>query len=159
MWTNIVRPYEDKPPKIISELRPWQQKYADILETEPEPRKVYWIYDENGNNGKSEFCRYMLRNNKAMWIRTAKASDIKMLLLEHKQCRDLIFDLPRDDNKISYALLEELKDGLIFSGKYEGGIKEISIPHIIVMSNQRPWYHKLSIDRLDVYDLNQPDFT
>ena len=80
-----------------------------------------------------------------------------MLLLEKKDCRDLIFDLPRDDKTISYSLLEELKDGFIFSGKYEGGIREIAIPHIIVMANYLPDTTKLSLDRWKIQELKDED--
>lgn len=153
-YTNITFPFKEEPKKTINELYAWQKKYYDLLKTEPENRIIYWIYDEEGNKGKTEFCRLLFREKKAMWIRTAKASDIKMLLLEHKNCRDIIFDLPRDDKNISYSLLEELKDGFLFSGKYEGGMKEISIPHILVMANYHPDLTKLSNGRIIVDILN-----
>lgn len=147
-FTNIKTPYTEILEPTITEFKNWQQKVINIMKQKPERRTIYWIYDENGNSGKTELCRYLFRKNEIMWIRTAKTNDIKHILSENKNCRDIIFDLPRDSKTIDYTLLEELKDGLLFSGKYEGKCKEIAIPHIFIMSNQKPNLNKMSKDRI-----------
>lgn len=148
-FTNIETPYQEELQEIITDLYPWQKNVTEILKQKPEKRTIYWIYDKNGNNGKTELCRYLFRQKLIMWIRTAKTNDIKHILSENKNCRDIIFDLPRNHGKkIDYALLEELKDGLLFSGKYEGLVKEIAIPHIFIMSNEKPLEGKLTQDKI-----------
>lgn len=147
-YTNIELPYQEELCEIITDFNDWQKNVIDTLKTKPENRIIYWIFDETGGKGKTQLCRYLFRNKQIMWIRTAKSNDIKHILSENKNCRDIIFDLPRSDNKIDYGLLEELKDGLLFSGKYEGLIKEIAIPHIFVMSNEKPKLTKMSNGRI-----------
>lgn len=147
-FTNIKKPWKENPKPTITEFKDWQQNVIDILKTEPEDRIIYWIYDKKGNSGKTELCRHLFRKDEIMWIRTAKTNDIKHILSETKNCRDIIFDLPRKSKPIDYTLLEELKDGLIFSGKYEGKCLEITTPHIFVMSNQKPDLTAMSEDRI-----------
>jgi len=51
------------------------------------------------------------------------------------------------ENYISYEALEEIKDGLFFSGKYESGMVCINPPHVVVLCNFAPDESKLSKDR------------
>lgn len=155
IYTNINIPYKENLKPVITEFNNWQKIVIDTIKTEPEPRLIYWIYDKNGGKGKTELCRYLFRNKLIMWIRTAKTNDIKHILSEKKNCRDIIFDLPRSQNKIDYGLLEELKDGLLFSGKYEGTCIEISIPHIFIMSNELPILQNMSENRIIIIDLEE----
>jgi len=50
--------------------------------------------------------------------------------------------------------MEELKDGVLFSGKYESKTKIYDIPHVIVFANFLPKENALSKDRLKIIDLN-----
>lgn len=62
----------------------------------------------------------------------------------------IVLDIPRNvpDDFISYTCIEELKNGLFLSGKYESQIGAfVDIPHIIVFSNREPDYDKMSRDR------------
>nr|QXN75459.1 MAG: replication associated protein [Virus sp.] len=153
-FTNIETPYQEELEDIITNLYPWQQQVVDTLNKKPEKRKIYWIHDPTGNKGKTELCRYLFRQKLICWIRTAKTNDIKYILSEFKNCRDIIFDLPRNHGRfIDYGLLEELKDGLLFSGKYEGLVREIAIPHIFIMSNELPQPNKLTEDKLVIINI------
>jgi len=40
-----------------------------------------------------------------------------------------------------------LKDGVVFSGKYEGGARLFPPPHVIIFANFLPDFTKLSADR------------
>jgi hypothetical protein len=69
--------------------------------------------------------------------------------------RMVILDLPRHNQEFTnYGLLEQLKNGLVMSGKYEGGTFAFPSPHVIVMSNQEPDYEKFSLDRWKVINLD-----
>ena len=67
----------------------------------------------------------------------------------------VIFDLERStEEKFNYEVLERLKNGVIFSGKYESTTKYFPIPHIFVFSNWDPDKTKLSLDRWDIHKIN-----
>ena len=51
--------------------------------------------------------------------------------------------------------MEEIKDGLIYSGKYEGGFANIEHPHVIVVSNFAPELSKLSEDRWNILKIDK----
>jgi hypothetical protein len=53
-----------------------------------------------------------------------------------------------------YSLMEDLKDGLMFSGKYDGGPKLFDSPMVVVFANWEPDYTKWSADRYDVRKLD-----
>ena len=58
------------------------------------------------------------------------------------------FDLARDKvDYISYGLLEVIKNGKVFSTKYESCLKEFKPPSMVVVINQCPAMDKLSADR------------
>ena len=46
--------------KLISELRPWQQKVIDILSDDPDDRTVHWFWERNRNVGKTALTKYIL---------------------------------------------------------------------------------------------------
>lgn len=144
--TNIIMPYEEKLCPLITEFNEWQAELIDILQTEPDFRSIHVYVDYEGHKGKTSICRYLSRNNRINWIKTGTVDGSKHILMESKNCRDIAFDLPRGALP-PYQLIEELKDGLLYSTKYEGGKKEIAIPHIIIFTNKYPNIDKLSKDR------------
>jgi len=154
---NLKLDYEESP-TIIDEVKlyEWQKWIVNIIKNEiPNSRDVIWIYDCNGNNGKSEICKFLHFHKLAEWIQGGKATDIKNMLLTNKECRDIVIDLSRStEGYVSYTVMEELKNGYIYSGKYEGGKKLITTPHVIIMANFLPDTTKLSSDRWKVYELN-----
>ncbi len=69
--------------------------------------------------------------------------------------RVLILDCPRSKQGdfIQYDFLEDVKNGRVFSGKYESGMKYLPACHVVVMMNEDPDYTKLSSDRFEVIEL------
>ncbi len=59
------------------------------------------------------------------------------------------------EDYVSYQALEEIKDGIFFSGKYEGGMKIFNSPHVICFANFSPAEHKLSGDRWVVEEVSK----
>lgn len=157
--TNIEKKYTPILCPILKddELYDWQKNIVNILATEPDKRTINWVHDPSGGVGKTTICRKLFREKKIMWIKTANEDQIKTIIAANQNCRDFCFDLPRCQPLISYRLLEELKDGLLFSGRYEGCCKEIAIPHIIVFSNREPNYSGLTEDRWNIIRLEKND--
>lgn len=119
----------------------WQIELYDYLQQEPDDRKIYWIWSRIGGKGKSQFCKYLIYHHNALYIDEAKKSDIMSTILKHDmdKCRIVLLDVPRaNGNKISYKSLESIKNGVIYSGKYEGGYKLFNAPHIVVFANEEP---------------------
>lgn len=146
-----------RPLKVITELKPWQQQLKELLEQEPEDRKIIWIYENVGNVGKSAFSKYAVIKMDALYITEGKKSDIINIVYNYtkeKELDILILDVPRENgNKISYKSLEEIKNGLICNTKYETGNMVINAPHIVVFANEAPELYKFSMDRWEIYKI------
>jgi len=155
-------PVPKVPIEYITELYEWQQKIYDLCVVKPNPRDIVWIYDKNGNNGKTEFCRYMYNALDAIIIDGGTKKDIACLIamLIEKDNRDFgkkttfLFDFPRSIGSIDYGALESVKNGFITSSKYESKTLVFNKPHVIVMSNSLPNFTKMSMDRWILYELN-----
>lgn len=155
MSEQVLAEYDD----VI--WRDWQQEVLDMYVNEPDKRHIYWVIDTVGNKGKSFLTRYLVVKYGVV-IADGKKADVfhqvaKRLENEEdvKPFRMVILDLPRHNLEFTnYALLEQLKNGLIMSGKYEGGTFVFPSPHVIVMSNAAPDYSKFSEDRWKIIDLD-----
>lgn len=151
--------------KLIEPNRPYQKLILDILSKEPNDRTMYWFHEPDGGVGKSQFVKYLVSKFKAIFIDEGKKADIMNTVLSYyKLGNDMerfIFDVPRQNmNKISWKSIESIKNGLIYSPKYEGGVCVFNSPHIIIFSNFPPDVDEftLSADRIKCYRINE-DFT
>ena len=132
----------------------WQQEIIDLHSTAPNTRHIHWYVDEIGNHGKTFLARYMVLKHRVL-LCGSKKQDVfhqvaKRLEDEEKEdpFRMVILDVPRhDEGFVNYGVLESLKNGLIVSGKYEGGTFVFPSPHVIVFSNSAPDMSKFSQDR------------
>lgn len=153
-WTHGL----PKPIKIIENLYDWQKKIEDIFLTEPDDRKVYWFWDENGNIGKTAFIKYMVVKYKCLFCSGGKYQDIMNLVFNQDMdnCRGVFFNIPRaNKGHVSYASLEAIKDGLICNTKYETGVKIFNPPHLFVFANFPPDdLYELSLDRWIITNLD-----
>lgn len=142
-----------KPLKIIKELRPWQSNVLNIIKEEPEDRRIVWIYEEEGNVGKSALCKYLIVNENALFIDEGKKSDLINLVFntDMDACELVVIDIPRDNKNISYKTMESIKNGMICNTKYETGSKVFNAPHVIVFANFYPEVAKMSLDRWEIY--------
>lgn len=146
-----------KPLKIITDLRPWQLSLEKILLTEPDDRKIMWIWEEEGGAGKTQMARYICTKYDALYGTKGKRADVMNLVYNYILVKELvimIINIPREDgNDISYGLLEEIKDGLICNLKFETGSKVINSPHICIFANLPPKKKRLSADKWDIYKI------
>jgi len=142
-------------------LRPFQKLVMDILETKPDNRKIHWFWEPTGNVGKTTLCKHIcLKYDTAIFV-SGKAADMKCAVAEmvkkNKAPTIVILGLSRSAEDFSGSLyqgLEELKDGIFFSGKYESGMVMYDSPHVLVFANWEPDLSKLSMDRWNVVDIS-----
>jgi len=52
---------------------------------------------------------------------------------------------------ILFGFMEQMKNGRIFSSKYQSGFKFFSRPHVVVFANVYPPFGAFSKDRLEVF--------
>jgi Putative viral replication protein. len=129
---------------------PWQKEISDIINNnEIDDRSIYWIWESQGNQGKTAFTKFQCYNNNALLIRKGKMADIMNSAFNYKnELRLIICDIPRcSGNSISTSAIESLKDGIIINTKYETGQVIIPSPKIIIFSNYYPETSGLSKDR------------
>lgn len=140
-----------KPIKTIENLYDWQKEIETICLGEPDGRHIHWYYDQQGNKGKSAFCKYMFVKHNALVIRGGKLADISNMIfnMDMDNCNAVLIDIPRGHGgKVSYTSIECILDGLITNTKYETGAKAFNPPNLIVFSNFEPEQpEKLSDDR------------
>lgn len=121
---------------------------------EQNQRQITWVYDKEGNKGKTYYSRYLVSQG---WQRfeNAKCSDIAHALNIHS--KGFIFDFSRSqENYINYGVIESIKNGMIFSPKYNSCSKLFKIPKIIIFSNFKPDFKAFSSDRWDFIEVQSP---
>lgn len=141
--------YKVKPKlKIIETLLPWQQIIIDDIQFDDD-RAIHWYWEPNGNIGKTSLAKYICSNMNAIYL-NGSASDMKFALSKWKNKDELVcvFDFPRtQEGRISYSGIEQIKNGIFFSCKYESEMCLFNSPHIICFANFEPDTSSLSMDR------------
>ncbi len=67
----------------------------------------------------------------------------------------MVIDIPRaNEGNVSYQAIEDLKNGALFSTKYESGMCVFNSPHVVVFANMAPDLNKLSADRWNIIHLH-----
>lgn len=146
----------------FEKLYPWQQaivkKYREYAP--PTNRKIDWYWEKTGNFGKSVLCKHLVQFEDAYCI-SGKAKDIFYALQQSiNETGDapkiIVLDIPRSIiDYISYQAIEKILDGLIFSGKYEGGMVDFNVPWVVCMANEPPDRYKTSLDRWNIVQLSK----
>lgn len=139
----------------IEEPYGWQLQVMDIIKTKPDKRTVYWFWNASGNIGKTTLAKYLCVKHGALYI-GGNANDIKCAIASMKKKPTIcILGVPKSVEHVSYRGLEEVKDGIFFSGKYESGMSVYNNPHVIVFANQEPELEMLSMDRWIVIEISK----
>lgn len=141
---------------IVDEPYGWQLEVKDIIEQTPCRRTIYWFWEPHGNMGKSTLCRWLCIKKNAQ-ICAGKAADMKyQISREKKHPKVIVFDVPRSNMEyISYTGIEEIKQGIFASQKYESGMHKQNWPHVFVFANEPPKLDKMSMDRWQVRRIDQ----
>lgn len=148
-------------PRVIipdHELRPWQQTLMARLSSPPDRRKIIFVVDEVGNSGKSWFAHWYCRKNENCQV-IVPGRKVDMAYTLNELLKVIFMDAPRSKQGeyIQYDFLEELKDGFVFSSKYESRNKTYEPMHVVVNMNENPDMSKLSRDRYDIINILQFD--
>lgn len=143
------------------ELRPWQTRMKLIVQGPPHPRQILWRWESIGNTGKSSFCKHLALTMDALVV-SGKGDDIKYFVSTYiektkKFPKIIILDLPRtSEGFVCWSTIEQLKNGMFFSGKYESNMVMFNDAHVIIFANFAPNEmdrRKLSADRWNIEEL------
>lgn len=156
--TNIdFRTFKDKLKEQCLELyknvewKPWQ---LDVMNLVNDSRAINWYWDKEGNIGKSFLCKYLALTRDVIVCEGKKADVFNQVncMLEAERIPEVIIcDIPRSTiDYINYGALEQLKGGMLYSGKYEGGMCLFPQPLVICFANEPPDESKMSEDRWNV---------
>ena len=135
-------------------LRDWQGELYSALQQSPDDRLVRFIVDLKGNAGKTWFAKYYVaKHENAQYMEMAKKADMAYAL--RPEIRVLFVNITRQQVEyMNYSFLESVKDGLVFSNKYESGLKRLGKCHVVILMNQHPDMNLLSSDRYHITELN-----
>lgn len=158
--TNFKEPLHKRLLKKYNNInwKDWQQNIINIVESEPDDRTIHWYWEPTGKVGKSFLAKYLILKYDAI-ICSGKQDNVfnqvKTWMDKNKNEESpkvIVCDIPRTClNYLNYGTLEKLKDGALYSGKYEGGICILDNVHVICLANVPPDTHTMSADRWDIH--------
>lgn len=134
-------------------LRPWQERFMRFLNWHDSQREIIWVVDQIGNTGKTFLSFYLQDQEGAMRVPNVSSKDFAYAYNFEKV---VIFDYERDAKEhINYRILENLKNGSIWSPKYESRSKNFRDTRVKVVcfANYPPQYDRLSADRWVVFNI------
>jgi len=155
---NYIRKPLRSEPKIL--WKPWQMKKLEKLSQKALDRLIYWIWDQAGKTGKSDFIDHLVEFYGVLKLDHLILSTVglevkKAYAKGQKNITHIFIDLPRGYKmtKECYQTLELLKSGKITSHKYDSSNVRFmgetnDKPHVVVFSNELPNFDCLTPDKL-----------
>ena len=117
---------------VMEDMKDWQEEIISLVQEEPDIRTINWYWSYEGGIGKTLLAKHLALNYGAIVI-GGKASDMKYAIAQCEvKPKICILNLSRTTAAVSYEGLEQIKDGLFFSAKYESGMCVYDCPHVIV---------------------------
>lgn len=150
---EIVQDHQPLPEVEEHVLHTWQKDLESTLSENPNNRDVIFVVDDIGNSGKTWFAKHYCKSHEdAQYMEPGKKADMAYALETTK--RVLFINVTRQQvEHIQYSFIESVKDGLVFSPKYESGMKYLPKMHVVVLMNQEPDMTLLSKDRYKIINL------
>jgi len=143
-------------PLVEGDLLEWQSALEQQLLAPPNDRQVHFLVDPEGGAGKSWFASYWLSKHAedTQLLSVGKRDDLAHAVDSSK--RFFFFDIPRGGMEyFQYSILEQLKNRVVFSPKYESTTKLlVHVPHVVVFCNEEPDTTKLTADRFDTVNFS-----
>lgn len=133
--------------------RPWQQQLLDLVKEPANDRTIIWVYDKDGNKGKSRLAKHLVCEHQAILL----SGKIVDMAYSYNKEPIVVFDLVRTQAEHIthlYGFSETLKNGMLHSTKYESQMKIFTPPHIIFFANTLPEDGVWTADRLKLIDLS-----
>ena len=127
--------------------RPWQKSLENRMYEDADSRSIYVIYDPVGNQGKSYFAKMFTQQHpgESLVIDNGKSNDLKYVCMRTPLLKWLFIDLTRTVHDfVNYAVIEELKNGVYTSGKYESRSVVNPHPHVVILTNFKLKYDAVS---------------
>lgn len=154
--TNLKGKEKPEDELLEYELLPWQIEVLDIIKEKPDRRKIHWYWEEVGGVGKTVLAKHICMNYNAQYV-NGKGADVKCALASLDEMPNIvIYDYPRSvENYVSYGSIEEVKNGIMFSGKYESKTRIFNKPHVFIFANFHPDVDKLSKDRWHIVKIDE----
>lgn len=139
-----------------SELYPWQRCLLEWAAGPTDDRKIVWLYDIVGSQGKTAMSKYLcvefgaviLPAQEKPMLATAKANDSCLYIVP----------LQREFVSVSMSAVEAIKDGFYTSGQGRNASVIRAHPKIIIFANRPPTEEEedsLSSDRLVLVNLSR----
>lgn len=158
--------YRQNVPRMVDKvgwahLSQENRDFLDPIIEEPfDYRTIHWVCDPKGGWGKSLIQKYLVDNHTTLMVAGA-GKDMAYALKTYHEENDMwpdfvVCNLPKSTKEeyISYGMLEMIKDGLLFSGKYESGQLRFPPVKLIVFANMVPGMDEWSEDRVKLYHVN-----
>lgn len=157
-WSHGAWPVQRVLP---TDLWPWQTAATALIAQEPNDRTIFWFWEAPGGVGKS-ILQWIWERDYAAVLVGHKAGDVRCAI-KLAWCHDgrrercapphpvIMLNLPRGTQcPALFEVLEELKDGLFFSGKYKSSMVKLPLCQVAVFANEPPLHSTLSVDKLKV---------
>ena len=141
----------------------WQQKLRGYL-NEKCDRKIFWVVGREGGEGKTFFqknIQFEFGKERVSVIPLVENERNTFHVLKKYTSRitdTFLFNIPKGQYmlKENYQILEQIKDGLAITGKFDSSLlmfKEKNI--VIVFSNKYPDKSHLSKDRWRIFEITK----
>lgn len=148
---TFINLFGKRPTLVDGPPRPWQQRVIELVNLPPDDRRIIFCVDPDGKKGKSWLTRYWFSTRDDMQrLSIGKRDDLAYAIDVTKKL--FVFDIPRGQLEyMQYSILEQLKDQMIFSPKYESISKILPHKaHVVVFCNEEPDRDKMTADRYQV---------
>jgi len=131
------------------DLLDWQESLRLELEEEANDREIMFYVDEDGGKGKTYFQQWMVSKypDRVQCLGVGKRDDMTFAVDSDKTV--FFVNVPRGAMEfLQFTVLEQLKDRMVFSTKYQSVMKVLpKVPHVVVFTNEMPDMSKMSQDR------------
>lgn len=143
-----VKQDHSRPSVPSIELKQWQSDMVQHLNSQADDRTIHVVIDPVGGAGKSTFCKWLLNALPDVELfGSGKGADIAYACQEP---RVALFDFARSQDEYRpWGMVEQIKNGVVFSAKYNSGVKYFKSPHVVVFTNSDVEPGKLSEDRIN----------
>lgn len=141
-------------------LYKWQVKALEMARGDIDDRCIFWFWSAKPKVGKTQTLKHLMYYDNFDFVDGDK-SNIMCAIVGDDGLKPLkrgyVFNFSNDKDlsKVSYTAMENMKDGLIFSGKYKSGGMLIPPLQVIVMANGPPVCKES--DRWKVFEIVDDD--
>jgi len=139
---------EDLPSKLFQ----WQQSLKNLIDG-PICDRIVWIWDHEGGQGISKFCKYMDYHHNTVTMFGYNFKDFTRIVYENAHKRCYLFDLTMSkpdffSNSHLYDCVEDIKDGYMIKSPNK---VTMNPPHVVIFSKYKPDIGSSSIDKYSIY--------